>query len=326
MRSILVLVAALVAAGCIGPQEPVETASVAADAPSLVGNAAAVLPVVYRNLTVEAPVWSVGDAWTIQSGGAGADGPSTLVVVAADSASYQVRPTTEDLATFDAMFDISYVGRVRASDLAGHQQDQPVRFFSFPMRDGTAWSTTWDGLEVSLRAGFQPAIPTPMGPQPGFVIQGTTADGATYVEYDYVPALKWWTHIHFTEGYGFKVTGFQANWTGQYAVGTAKTLLTFASGGAPGGVFTVDADQTFVTMTTAGYAEAYARGVVLVDPDNSERMGPYHEASPTPAGGFDVRTFPAKAGQWKVAAPTAHHPNGGFVVTLQQVAVQKLAL
>ncbi|HWH07658.1 MAG TPA: hypothetical protein VNX21_00565 [Candidatus Thermoplasmatota archaeon] len=326
MRSVLVLTLALVAAGCIGPSEPVESASVtptgvAAEAAGLVG------AVLDRNASVDAPEWRVGDAWTIESTGVGDAGPATLVVVAADAGSYQVRPSSEDLATFDAMFDISYVGRVRASDLAGHQQDQPVKFFDFPLRDGSAWSTTWDGLDVSLRAGFQPAIPTPLGPQPGFVIQGTTADGATYVEYDYVPALKWWSHLHFTEGYGFQVTGASSNWTGQYAVATAKTLLALASGaGAPAGTFTVDAEQTAVAMLLAGGAEAFVRGLVVVDPDNTEHAGPDVEASPTPAGTFEVVLLPGKAGQWKVAAPAAHPPGGGFTLTFHQVAVQKLAL
>ena len=325
MRSVLILVAAIVAAGCIGPSEPVETASVD-PAKVLTDALTPPAPGLDRNASVEAPEWRVGDAWTIDSSGAGESERATLVVVAADSGSYQLRSTSEQMATFDAMFDVSYVGRIRASDLAGHQQDQPVKFFDFPMRDGSAWSATWDGIEVSLRAGFQPAIATPMGPQPGFVIQGTTPDGATYVEYDYVPALKWWTHIHFAEGYGFKVTGTAANWTGTYAVGTAKELLRLASGGPPGGVFTVDADQTFVTMTTIGFAEAHARALVLVDPENNEHGGAFHEASPAPSGVFDVRTFPAKAGQWKVAAPVVHHPHGGFATTFQQVAIQKLAL
>lgn len=326
MRVVLVLTIVLVAAGCIGPEEPVESASV--DPGKVLTDALAPPTVALdRNASVDAPEWRVGDAWTIESSGAGASGAATLVVVAADAGSYQVRPTAEDLATFDAMFDISYVGRIRASDLAGHQQDQPVKFFDFPMRDGTAWSTTWDGLEVSLRAGFQPAIKTPLGPQPGFVIQGTTADGATYVEYDYVPALKWWTHLHFAEGYGFQVTGASGNWSGQYAVATAKTLLTLTSGAAaPAGTFTVDADQSAVAMTRIGFAEAFARGLVVVDPDNTEHAGPDVEASPTPAGAFEVVMLPGKAGQWKVAAPTAHHPSGGFTVTFQQVAVEKVAL
>ena len=330
MKVIPIVVAALLLAGCIGGSDPVESASVGPDAPSVDAAAAPLLKALDKNASVEAPEWRVGDAWTTELNGVDDGDRATLVVVAADGGSYQMRPTSESLATYDAMFDISYVGKVRASDLAGHQQDQPVKFFDFPMKDGSAWSTTWDGLDVSLHAGFAPSIPTPLGPQPGFIIQGTTAKGDPYVEYDYVPALKWWSHIQFAQGYGFKITGVQQNWTGQYAVATAKTLLTLGTAApvasTPAGTFTVEPDQTAVAMTIMGFADAYARGIAVIDPDNSEHAGPVAEGSPTPSGGFEVKMLPGKAGQWKVVAPTAHHPSGGFALVFQQVAVQKLSV
>lgn len=327
MRIVLALAATLVAAGCIGPDDAVESAGVDEAAGALPLDAVAALAkAIDRNASLDAPAWRVGDAWTVESSGVADGERATLVVVAAEGSSYQLQSTSEQMATFDAMFDVSYLGRIRASDLAGHQQDQPVQFFSFPLAHGKAWTAQWDGLEISLTAGFSPGIPTPLGPQPGFVIQGTTADGQPYVEYDYVPALRWWSHLHFAEGYGIKVTAVSENWTGQYATATAQTLLTLGPGSPPGGTFTVAEGQTTVALTLMGYAEAHARAVALVDPDHGERMGPAVTHSATPAGGFEVYTFPAKPGQWKLAAPTAHHPNGFFAVHAQQVAVAKATL
>ena len=326
MRTVLLLAAALVAGGCIGPDDAVESASVDAADELPLDAVAALAMAIDRNASLDVPEWRVGDAWDVQLSGVEDGQRATFVVVAAEGSSYQLQSTSEQMATYDAMFDVSYLGRVRASDLAGHQQDQPVQFFSFPLSQGKTWTAQWDGLEVTLTAGFAPAIPTPLGPQPGFVIQGTTPDGQPYVEYDYVPALRWWSHIHFAEGYGFKVAGVRENWTGQYATATARTLLTLATGGPPAGAFTVDEGQTTVALTLMGWAEAHARAVALVDPDHGERMGPAVSHSATPAGSFEVLTFPAKPGQWKLAAPTAHHPNGGYAILVQQVAVTTSAL
>lgn len=323
MRTPVILVAALALSGCLGGGDPVEGAS--ADGAGLGLPDVQVLgPVIDKNATVDAPVWVKGDAWTIESYGVGAS-RSTLVVAHADGSSYQFATTSDDLAMFDAIFDISYIGRIRASDLAGHQQDQPIQFFQFPLADGKTWSTTWDGNEVALRAGFVPAIDSPAGKLPGFVIQGSTADGSTYVTYDYVPSLRWLSRMEFAEGYGFKVVGSTTNWTGEVKSAQSKALLQLGSetpaASVPAGAFTVDPDQFAVVMMTAGFTEAQLRATAVVAPDNTEHAGPYVTGSPTPSGEFEVVMLPPIAGQWKVVSPEAHKPGGFFSMAFHQVAV-----
>lgn len=331
MRAFLVPLLVL-SAGCLTAPEDVETASVEPAVPTdpATGLPLAVAPAFDKNSSVDAPEWRVGDAWTVETHGAGEPERATLVVASASGAMYEMRSTSEQMATFDAVFDVSYLGDVRASDLAGHQQGQPIRFFAFPLEDGKSWTTTWDGQEISLRAGFSPSIPAPGGAKPGFIIQGTTADGQTYVEYDYVPALRWWSHIVFTEGYGFKVTAATANWTGEVLEGTSKVLLTLAPAGpttsTPGGVFMVEAGQSAVTVIVMGHASAYARGLAIVDPDGTEHAGPVAEESPAPGAVFDLRILPGTAGEWRVLAPTLHAPGGGFVLVAQQVAMTPIAV
>lgn len=321
-----VLLVTLALAGCLDPPEDVDAASVDAAVPLDPLTGAPVPAALDVNASVDAPVWAQGDAWSIETYGLGEEERATLVVTHADGNSYHVLSTSERMATFDAVFDVSYLGRLRADDLAGSQQETPVQFFDFPLSDGKSWTTRWDGQDVSLRAGFVPAIATPQGKHPGFVIQGTRTDGSTHVAYDYVPALRWWSRIEFAEGYGLKVTATTANWTGTVQDGAAKSLLKIGgevpggAGSMPGGQFTVDPDQTALVLTLGGYAERHLRALVLVDPQNQEHAGPYAGGSPAPAAEFSLTTYPPIAGQWKVASPTIHEA-GAYSYEFLQVAL-----
>lgn len=310
---------AAILAGCVQtesptaasePAEPLDTAllSTGEDAP---GDAP---------LDVEAPEWLVGDAWSIVSRGFGEEERSFLVVTAADASGYTLATSSEQAAGYDAMHDISYIGRIRASDLAGHQQGEPVKYFDFPLADGKTWTARWDGFDVALTAT---ATPT------GFAISGAI-DGAPYVEYDYSPEMKWWTRIHFVQGdYGFTVERLQPEWRGTIASATASVLYeagpespVFTSGT---GSFTVDEGQTFAMLTLIGGGERWARAFVLTDPANSvyptttvenaevEAMGP--------RGVFLQERLPATPGPWRVEAPAVHDPSGGFWLLVHQVAI-----
>lgn len=322
MRSTLLAALLLVPAlaGCIGGAD--EAATAAVDAPDAAALAAGNATAAAANLSLfDAPVWSVGDAWTMEA----PNGPVTLVVTQADASGYTLATDDEGLAGFDAMFDVSYVGRIRASDLAGSQGGQPIQFFSFPLEDGKRWTTTWDGLAVDLTATYSAAIPTPLGAQPGFTIEGKSGE-EPYVHYSYVPALRWWSHLAF-EGYEVKVTQASRNWTGTYVEAVAKPVFesaTSAPVAMPGaGAFTVDEGQSFLMLSLAGEAPAHARALVVTDPSGAPYMTQTSnfEASPQHGGYFLTERMPATPGQWHVASPILHHPEGGFVMAVHQVAV-----
>lgn len=317
-----ILLVLLALAGCLSSGEPAQTAAVSAanEAPAL-----PTLPAPAANLTsVEAPVWSVGDAWHVTSENGGETTQAVLVVTKADGSGYTLESTDAATAAYDAMFDVSYLGRIRASDLAGSQRDTPVQFFSFPLSDGKTWTTPWDGLEVALTATANPALPTPMGPQPGFAIVGTV-EGEPYVEYSYVPALKWWTHISFAGGYGFKVDRVATNWTGTLATATASALFesdtVFPVATLHSSPFTVSEGQSFVALTLAGGGSAYARGLVVVDPNGTPYMTstPNAEAMPQGGGVFYHERLPPTPGQWAISSPIAHAPDAAFQLTIHEV-------
>ena len=334
-RTLLVALLALTAglAGCIeGAQRPDDAlapaAAVASPSEDVVKAVNATTGLLAE---ADAPVWTVGDAWSIVADFGGAQETSVLAVTSAGSGGYVLSATSESMATYDAVYDVSYVGRIRASDLAGHQQDQPVRFFDFPLSDGKTWTAKWDGMEVVLTAKASPSIATPEGSQPGFLIEGKAGD-AVYVTYDYVPALRWWSQIRFAEGYGFRVDRAMTNWTGSYLASSAK-LVHESHPEAPGvkhgtGTFAVDEGQTSLMLTVMGGASAYVHGLVLVDPS-----GAYHPTttsnlmvSPAPDGFFFSEPVPATPGEWRISAPAVFHPDGWFHAMVHQVLIEQRAL
>ena len=310
MAALLTL--ALLSAGCLAASSPR-----AADVPTNASAPLGKLPV--ANATTPAPVWKSGDAWSISTSGGGAQSEHSVLVVTSDSSdAYNLATTSATLATFDALFDISYIGKIRADDLAGTQGTTPVKFFDFPLADGKTWSTLWDNKTINITAKSSGAG--------AFAI--TAMDGAkTYASYDYQPAVKWWDRLEFAGGYVLKVDRFGENWTGEYRVATAKMILDSTTAipvmtinSQP---FTVDAAQTSVILSFFGGSSAYARGYALQDPSNAPYQGNATPADAQPTGGGVAfqETLPPTPGTWHIEAPTAHAPGGFFRLTIHEIRV-----
>lgn len=318
MRALLAVTVLALLSGCLakdapgatsaGAEAPLEDAFVA-DAPE----GAAALPAA----PAEAPVWLVGDAWSVTTFGGGSEERAAVVVTKADTESYVLETTSEQLAAYDAMNDISFLGRIRARDLAGFQQDAPIQFFDFPLADGKTWTTQWDMQEITLRA-------TKAGD--GFSIVGTSAEEA-YVTYDYKPALKWWSKIEFAGGYGLRVDRFSPNWTGALATATAATVYESTTAIPTLTIntdqFTVSEGQTFLGLRVHGGGPAWARALTLMDPANQPYMTTTSntEATATPMWVNYEEQIPAMPGTWRISAPVAHAPDSWWMVHVQEVAV-----
>lgn len=313
LRAWAVVVLIVLVAGCLSPSAPTATAP-APDAPSVAGSTA-----LTNASVVPAPLWRTGDAWEVTTKGGGAQ-HATLVVTSASSDAYTLGTSDAQLASFDAIFDISYLGKIRAEDLAGAQKGAPVAFFAFPMRDGLTWSATWDGLPVTMTASYDAS-------KPGFAIVAT-ANGKPYATYDYVPALKWWSHLDFAEGYGLKVDRLVENWTGSVATATAKQVFNsttiFPVATLNTQTFHVDERQTFLLVALQGGAKAYARSYQLVDPNGTAYPSGAPQTDAQPSGGFTFSQaqLPAVPGDWKISAPAAHSNDGYFALDVHEVAIQ----
>ncbi len=218
----IALVGSLILVGCLGA-EP--------SAPPPTGSSPEVAVVEPMQLAAAAPVdatappdWVEGLYWHVRGIVNGTTGSEyDLVVTDASAAGYVLDTTDAGNAAYDAMWDVSFVGRI-GRDLAGRQGSEPVRFFVWPLVDGAAWTTRWDGLDVSLRATAAPAIEVPGGTAPGFRIEGT-AGNAPFVSYTYVPALGWWSRIEWEEGYALEVTAAGWAFDGTIFRGEAIELL-----------------------------------------------------------------------------------------------------
>lgn len=95
------------------------------------------------------PAWAIGDYWVYET----TFGDWTLVVSEDAGADWIVDTADPNLSFFSGAFgEISYLGAIRKSDLAGSQEGQRVQFMSFPLTDGKTWRTTWDQEEVTMVA------------------------------------------------------------------------------------------------------------------------------------------------------------------------------
>jgi hypothetical protein len=157
-----------------------------------------------------APAWEVGQWWALAS--EQASGPFTHVVSGEKGEDWVLDTDSPDIAFFDARFDISFLGSVRKSDLAGSQGSQRVEFFQFPLTEGKNWTTTWDGLPMTLEvasvAGGKAAI------------EARHANGTLYADYTYDAKTGYFGEYTFyapdgeTAGFAAKVTSSGKGFSG----------------------------------------------------------------------------------------------------------------
>lgn len=339
-KLIPIAVAALALAGCMGADsgaspaatgpEPLANGAKAAELMPPEEALAASLAADPSNATLAVPVWAVGDSWTVVT----ANGETqTAVVTSASQQSYRLDVTGEQTASYDAIGDVSWIGTIRAADLAGAQQGTAVKFFDFPLADGKTWSTTWDGLEVTMTARLNPALATSAGTQPGFEIVAMAGD-AVHATYDFVPSMKWWSRIEWpAQGYGLAVSAYKPNWTGTAIRGTASQILELAAAGpvtnTPAAEFTVSEGQTTVMLLLMGATEQQARAMAIVDPEGQPFPLPEGEdvlVDGMPRDDFTTVQLPPTPGSWKIALAMAHDPEGSFVVFGSEVAMEQIVV
>lgn len=123
---------------------------------------------------INAPQWEIGDWWTWSS----MEGTMRTHAVSGESAGDWVVDTDDaDFAFFNARSDISMMGKIRKSDLAGSQGADRVEFFRFPMQAHMNWTTTWDGAMTHIHvAEVADGVAS---------IEAARHDGTNYADYTY---------------------------------------------------------------------------------------------------------------------------------------------
>lgn len=139
---------------------------------------------------LELPTWSVGRYWTFSTPFAG---EVTYVVAGEDATSWTMATDNPQVAFFDAQNDVSFLGSTRRSDLAGSQGSDAVAYFDFPLEAGKTWTTTWDGLPVTVE------VLEVAGP---LAVLEARAPDRTHVSYTYDAAVGWFSEVTFHDENG----------------------------------------------------------------------------------------------------------------------------
>lgn len=138
-----------------------------------------------------APEWRLGDWWALESP---EGGPFTHAVSTDAGDHWLVDTDSPDTAFFDALDDISFLGPVRKSDLAGSQGELRVEFLRFPLQAGANWTTEWDGGPKRIEV---------LDVQRGQAsLRSTREDGTTHAEYAYSDAARYFTRFAFHDANG----------------------------------------------------------------------------------------------------------------------------
>ena len=141
---------------------------------------------VEQGIAADLPPWEVGMWWEYETTG----GVSKFIVTGETGNDYIVDTNDQQVAYFDAMFDISFLGEIRKSDLAASQGDERIVMFDWPLTENKEWQTSWDGLTYNMVANA-------MG-ENQFHVTGTVAgSGNLAVEYHYNADVAWFEYIIF---------------------------------------------------------------------------------------------------------------------------------
>lgn len=199
-----------------------------------------------RSTALEAPTWSIGDHWTWSTDQQGA---VTYVVTGQEGGDWIVDTTDEGVAFFDARFDVSTLGKVRKTDLAGSQNDTRVQYFDWPLEEGKTWTTTWDGVERTIEVER-------VGDRSAELV--ARQDGRVAVEYTYDADARSFRDLVFLDANGTETFAMHLTESGTNFTGTAvrwqldRVVDRSGTFGAQpvswGGSFEVPADATDIWL------------------------------------------------------------------------------
>lgn len=217
-----------------------------------------------------APNWTVGDSWMA----GGADGSTFSLVVSGDAGADWVMDTdNEDLAFADARFDVSFLGKIRKSDLAGSQGGDRIEFLRFPLTQDLTWTTTWDGQPITILAAKVQGGKAEM--------EARRADGTLYAQYTYGATERYFTAFKFfeadgqTEQYAWTLHHAAPGFTGDLVRYELATLLetTSTAGAGTASTFSVEPGATDLHVSVAVTCSTGAVSVTIGPPDGfvSER-------------------------------------------------------
>lgn len=258
-----------------------------------------------------APAWQLGDWWTLES----PQGGTFTHAVSKDAGDDWVVDTDNaDIAFFDARNDISFLGKVRKSDLAGSQGDKRVEFLRFPLQPGLNWTTTWDGQPTAIHV-----VDVKDGKA---TLSAARANGTRYADYTYSDQARYFSRFAFYDAAGASVayewtlrssgpafSGTLVRWTLTPLYGVSGPIPTDEQAS-----FTVQ--PGFGDLWIQGDLECGAGAVVLAvgPPTGPGEMRGYSENGACPLADHSAYAIaaPAAAEQWGAFLSSAPTTAGTF--------------
>lgn len=262
------------------------------------------------------PRWAPGLWWSYSYRLAGETGTVTFAVQAQSDQQYTLLANGTHHAAVEAVRDLAYVGPVRADDLAGLVDGEPVRFFEWPLRDGRTWRTTWNGVERvhQARAVDAQVLNRTV---PGIEVT-STAGNRTLATYTYSPSVGWFTRLEVPGRnltYRLRDAGFA--YRRNLTTADATTAFQASSPTTKAGSFDVPAEADRVAAALAGGGARASYRLDLADPN-----GTRHEYGPQACTSCQVAVLgllPAAPGRWTAEATLASDPPGNLTASVSVV-------
>lgn len=271
----------------------------------------------------EAPRWGPGVWWEYNVTRGDETSSVVFAVQEVSDDRYTLLANGTDHAARDAIEDLAYVGPVRTDDLAGLVDGEPVRFFEWPLQDGTTWTTTWNGVERTHEARTT-RVTIPGGSLQGAEIESTAGD-RTLATYSYAPAVGWFTRLELPQRnltYELADAGFA--YPGNLTRAEATPAAEFTSPAAGIGSFDVPGDAAAVALRLDGGGDQVSYDVSLTDPN-----GTRHAHGPETCEGCQVRLLDLLEpvpGTWAAEAQLVSVPAGNLNATASIVAAEHVAV
>lgn len=294
MRGAAWLLLALVLAGCTSSPAPPTNNTSTPPAP--------------QALVAAAPWWDLGDVYTVSLQRAGQ--PATTWRMGnfwndTGTEHFWLGVSDRRQAMDMALFDTNpFLGRIHHHILTPHERGMHAAMYSFPLEDGKRWNGFFFDHNWTFEATAA-SIPTPIGTDRGFRIEGTSTQGdARRIAYDYSPAIKWFVHLTEFDSAGSILLSAEVIDYERAASGNFVFLrgVDFYKGPTLRGAHDAKFDVNDDVSGLAFYVRARATGpleIQLLDPSGQlrERIAAatggeanyFEEIAPVPRGQWTVR-------------------------------------
>lgn len=252
---------------------------------------------------LERPVWREGFAWGVFFERSNT-GCAFVVGEASDDGYHQgvACRNAEQLAVEDAIYSHEFMGRFDA-DLAGvanDEDDEPTRWFDWPLVDGKTWETQLEGYDVEVVATAVDAVEGPLGAERGFELV-MTLEGETLAAYNFVPSVAWWSELRYPKsGWSMRITSFERQFEGEAVEATAAPLLDQRAAFLALFPRTFEVDDEYdVLRFYRDYGGTFGGRIELRTPEGDTA---YSETNGLNGGSPVIEYFPGEEGVWELDA------------------------